>query len=79
MIFMKKKVRWDNVREIELLKMKYEIYQTVLEAIVFDNPDIIVKEMDGIEREIKVLERIKGKWGGKDGTWQKVLCRFYTW
>lgn len=46
---------------------------------MFDNPDIIVKEMDEIEREIKVLERIKGKWGGKDGTWQKVLCRFYTW
>lgn len=49
------------MREIELLKMKYEIYQTVLEAIMFENPDMIVKEMDGIEREIKVLERIKGK------------------
>lgn len=47
--------------EMELLEMKYEIYQTVLEAMVFDNPDIIVKEMDGIEREMKLLERLGEK------------------
>lgn len=49
------------MEEVELLKMKYEIYQNVLDAMLFENPDIIVKEMDGIEREIKVLKRIKGK------------------
>lgn len=47
--------------EMELLKMKYEIYQNVLEAMVFDNPNIIVKEMDGIEREMKLLERLGEK------------------
>lgn len=47
--------------EMELLEMKYEIYQTVLEAMVFDNPDIIVKEMNGIEREMKLLERLGEK------------------
>lgn len=49
------------MEEIELLKMKYEIYQTVWEAIMFENPNMIVEEMNGIEREIKVLERFKGK------------------
>ena len=40
--------------EMELLKIKHEIYQNVLEAMVFENPNIIVKEMDGIKREMKL-------------------------